>query len=582
MIVGIDLGTTNSLIAYYTEEGAKIIPNRLGKNLTPSVVSVDEEGQVYVGETAKERAALYPESSASVFKRDMGSNRKYHLGKRRYRKAGVEYEKDWDFSAQELSALVLKALKEDAEHYLGQTIEEAVISVPAYFNEDRRRATKLAGEMAGFKVERIISEPTAAAVAYGLYQQDKDARFLVFDLGGGTLDVSILEMFGDILEVHSVAGDNFLGGEDFTDVLVDMFFEDHPEIDRQSLDARTLRHIRKKAEECKLGMDTDAPDVMRCVIGEKVIEYSVNEKKYEAKCSDLFDRIKIPVKRSISDAGIKVSDIDKVVLIGGATKMNMVRRFVAKMFRNIPDCSINPDEAVALGAAIQGAMKERNQAVKELILTDVCPFTLGTEVTIDREDGSKESGHYHPIIERNTVIPASRTDTFYTSYDNQRKLRVDVLQGESRFAKNNLYLGEIVVNVPPDKAGREGIDVTYTYDINSLLEVQVRVLSTGEVKKQVFKNQSVDMSDEEIAKRFEELSFLKIHPRDQEENRLLIFKGERLYEESLGVDRIVIDMNLREFESVLDTRDENLIKEARKKFMKFLIKFETKNEDEFH
>ena len=582
MIVGIDLGTTNSLIAYYTEEGAKIIPNRLGKNLTPSVVSVDEEGQVYVGETAKERAALYPESSASVFKRDMGSNRKYHLGKRRYREDGVEYEKDWDFSAQELSALVLKALKEDAEHYLGQTIEEAVISVPAYFNEDRRRATKLAGEMAGFKVERIISEPTAAAVAYGLYQQDKDARFLVFDLGGGTLDVSILEMFGDILEVHSVAGDNFLGGEDFTDVLVDMFFEDHPEIDRQSLDARTLRHIRKKAEECKLGMDTDAPDVMRCVIGEKVIEYSVNEKKYEAKCSDLFDRIKIPVKRSISDAGIKVSDIDKVVLIGGATKMNMVRRFVAKMFRNIPDCSINPDEAVALGAAIQGAMKERNQAVKELILTDVCPFTLGTEVTIDREDGSKESGHYHPIIERNTVIPASRTDTFYTSYDNQRKLRVDVLQGESRFAKNNLYLGEIVVNVPPDKAGREGIDVTYTYDINSLLEVQVRVLSTGEVKKQVFKNQSVDMSDEEIAKRFEELSFLKIHPRDQEENRLLIFKGERLYEESLGVDRIVIDMNLREFESVLDTRDENLIKEARKKFMKFLIKFETKNEDEFH
>ncbi len=579
MIVGIDLGTTNSLIAYYTQEGAKIIPNRLGKNLTPSVVSVDEDGQVYVGETAKERASLYPGSSASVFKRDMGSSRKFNLGKRHFMDNGIEYEKDMEFSAQELSALVLKALKEDAEHYLGQTVEEAVISVPAYFNEERRRATKIAGEMAGFKVERIISEPTAAAVAYGLYQQDKDERFLVFDLGGGTLDVSILEMMGDILEVHSVAGDNFLGGEDFTNVLVDMFFEAHPEIERQSLEDKTLRHIKNKAEECKLKLDENGENIMHCVIDGKAVEYTVNEQKYEAQCSKLFDRIKVPLKQSLNDAGISISDLDKVVLIGGATKLNMIRKFVAKMFRIMPDCSINPDETVALGAAIQGAMKERNQAVKELILTDVCPFTLGTEVTIDREDGSKEAGHYHPIIERNTVIPASRTDTFYTSYDNQKKIRVDVLQGESRFAKNNLYLGEILVNVPADKAGREGIDVTYTYDINSLLEVQVRVLSTGEVKKQVFKNQSVDMSDEEIAKRFEELAFLKIHPRDQEENRLLLFKGERLYEESIGNDRAIIEMNIRDFEAVLDTRDNTLIKEARKKFMKFLLKYETKNED---
>ncbi|SEQ01030.1 molecular chaperone HscC [Lachnospiraceae bacterium RM5] len=579
MIVGIDLGTTNSLIAYYTEDGAKIIPNRLGKNLTPSVVSVDEEGQIYVGETAKEREILYPGSSASVFKRDMGSNKKFHLGKKHFVENGIEYEKDFEFSAQELSALVLKALKEDAEHYLGVPVEEAVISVPAYFNEERRRATKLAGEMAGFKVERIISEPTAAAVAYGLYEKDKDEKFLVFDLGGGTLDVSILEMIGDILEVHSVSGDNFLGGEDFTDILVDMFFEEHPEFDRQLLDDKTICHIKKKAEECKRGMDDNEKNIMHCVIDGESVDFEVNERKYEIKCAKLFDRIKVPLKQSINDAGIKISDLDKVVLIGGATKMNMIRRFVAKIFKKIPDCSINPDEAVALGAAIQGAMKERNKAVKELILTDVCPFTLGTEVTIDREDGSKEGGHYHPIIERNTVIPASRTDRFYTSYDNQKKLCVDVLQGESRFAKNNLYLGEITVNVPPDKAGREGIDVTYTYDINSLLEVQVRVLSTGEVKKQVFKNQSVDMTDEEIKKRFEEISFLKIHPRDQEENRLLIFKGERLYEESLGIERILIESHLREFESALDSRNDSLIKEARKKFMKFLLKYEAKDEE---
>ena len=295
------------------------------------------------------------------------------------------------------------------------------------------------------------------------------------------------------------------------------------------------------------------------------------------RCAELFDKIKIPVKRSMADAGLKLSDIDKVVLVGGATKMNMIRRFVGRMFRTMPDFSINPDEAVALGAAVQAAMKERNESVKEIILTDVCPFTLGTEVVIDREDGSKEAGHFFPIIERNTVIPASRTETFYTSRDNQRKLNVEVLQGESRFASNNLKLGDIEVEVPVGKMGEEGIDVTYTYDVNSLLEVSVRVLSTGEVKKQVFKNQKVDMTDEEIQKRFEELSFLKIHPRDQEENRLLLFKGERMYEENTGIERMLIDQNMMEFESALNTRDAKIIEKAREKFMKFLIKFETKN-----
>ncbi len=576
MIVGIDLGTTNSLVAYYSDEGPKIIPNRLGKNLTPSVISIDEEGQVFVGETAKERQILYPESSASVFKRDMGSKKKFNLGTEKYEKDGKEYEKVREFTATELSALILRALKEDAEEYLKQEVTEAVISVPAYFNEERRKATKIAGEMAGLKVDRIISEPTAAAIAYGLLNQ-QDAKFLVFDLGGGTFDVSILETFGDILEVNAVAGDNYLGGEDFTNVILDMFFEEHEELDREKLDDKTFKHIRQKAEEIKMNLGTESHVQAQFVIDDKVISFDLNAKKYEMRCAELFDKIKIPVKRSMADAGLKLSDIDKVVLVGGATKMNMIRRFVGRMFRTMPDFSINPDEAVALGAAVQAAMKERNESVKEIILTDVCPFTLGTEVVIDREDGSKEAGHFFPIIERNTVIPASRTETFYTSRDNQRKLNVEVLQGESRFASNNLKLGDIEVEVPVGKMGEEGIDVTYTYDVNSLLEVSVRVLSTGEVKKQVFKNQKVDMTDEEIQKRFEELSFLKIHPRDQEENRLLLFKGERMYEENTGIERMLIDQNMMEFESALNTRDAKIIEKAREKFMKFLIKFETKN-----
>ena len=580
MIVGIDLGTTNSLIAYYTKEGAKIIPNRLGKNITPSVVSIDEDGQVFVGETAKERLMLHPDSSAQVFKRDMGSEKKFVLGKEKKTKDGRNFEKDREFSAQELSALVLRSLKEDAESFLGQEVKKAIISVPAYFNESRRKATKLAGEMAGFEVERIISEPTAAAVAYGLYQHEKkDAKFLVFDLGGGTFDVSIIEMFDDVLEVHAVAGDNFLGGEDFTNVIIDMFFEENTELDRDSLDERTLKHIYSQAEKCKIALGMESHSLMKCKINDEVVEFNLDAKKYEIKCSDLFDRIRQPVKRSLMDSGIKVSDIDKVVLVGGSTKLAMVRRFVSRMFRKMPDTNINPDEAVALGAAIQGAMKERNEGVKELILTDVCPFTLGTEVMVEREDGSKESGHFCPIIERNTIIPASRTQRLYTVRDNQTKVNVNVLQGESRFASNNLCIGEVNVKVPARPAGEECIDVTYTYDINSLLEVQVRVISTGEISKKVFINQQVDMTEEEIKKRFEEIEFLKIHPRDQEENRLLLLKGERLYEESLGNDRVIIDMRMRDFETVLDTNDASKIATARKEFAKFLEIFENRGID---
>ena len=250
MIIGIDLGTTNSLVAYFTEDGPKIIPNRLGKHLTPSVVSIDEDEQIYVGESAVERSLLYPDSAASVFKRDMGSKKEFHLLHK-------------TFLAEDLSALVLRALKEDAENYLGEPVTEAVISVPAYFNDARRRATKRAGELAGLKVERIISEPTAAAIAYGLYQNRDQARFLVFDLGGGTFDVSILELYDTILEVRAVAGDNFLGGEDFTAVLETMFFDKYPKLDRLSLNEKTLRHIHKQADICKLGFSDSRTSRMR-------------------------------------------------------------------------------------------------------------------------------------------------------------------------------------------------------------------------------------------------------------------------------------------------------------------------------
>ncbi len=557
MIIGIDLGTTNSLAAYFTEEGPKIIPNRLGKKLTPSIVSIDEEEQVYVGELAAERMLLRPDSAASVFKRDMGSKKQFKLLNK-------------TFLAEELSSLVLRVLKEDAEAYLGQEVTEAVISVPAYFDDARRRATKRAGELAGLKVERIISEPTAAAIAYGLYQSQSQARFLVFDLGGGTFDVSILELYDTILEVRAVAGDNFLGGEDFTAVLENLFFEKHYKLDRLSLDEKTLRHIHKQAELCKLGFADKRVSAMNCKIGEELYELEVDLSKYEEACGDLLERIRRPVKRSLSDAHIRLSDIDKVVLVGGATKSPVIRRFVSKLFKMIPDTNINPDEAVALGAAIQGAIKERRDAIKEVILTDVCPFTLGTEVVREWENHEFENGVFCPIIDRNTVIPASRTERLYTVRDNQDKIRVNVLQGESRFAANNLSLGELLIDIPPAKAGEESVDVTYTYDINSILEVEVKVTSTEQVMKKVFLGRDVDMTQEEIEERLKTLSYLKIHPRDREENKYLLLRGERVYEESLGDDRLFVERAIRKFEQALNTYDQGIIEEAKEEFKKFL------------
>ncbi|MBO5239075.1 MAG: molecular chaperone HscC [Lachnospiraceae bacterium] len=556
MIIGIDLGTTNSLVAYYTDEGPRIIPNRLGKNLTPSVVSVDGE-QIYVGETARERMLLYPNTAASVFKRTMGSDKKYRL-------------EDKFFTSEELSSFVLRSLKEDAEVYLGEPVTEAVISVPAYFNDARRKATKRAGELAGLKVERIISEPTAAAIAYGLYECKNDAKFLVFDLGGGTFDVSILELSGSILEVRAVAGDNFLGGEDFTNVLEDMFFEKFDKLEKDKLDIKTLRYVHKQADLCKLGFEDNRTSKMNCTIADETYEMEIELAEYERKCEDLLERIRIPVKKSLTDSRLRLSEIDKVVLVGGATKLPVVRRFVGKLFRTLPDTTINPDEAIALGAAVQAAMKERKDSIREVILTDVCPFTLGTEVSVERENGGYESGHFCPIIERNTVIPASRTETLYTIRDNQSVVCVNILQGESRFAANNLLLGELNVEIPKAPKGQESIDVTYTYDVNSILEVQVKINSTGKIIKQILKGQQVDMTDEEIAARMEELAYLKIPPREQEENKLLLLRGERLYEENLGEDRNIIEHALRKFEAALNTQDPAKIESARNDFREFL------------
>lgn len=558
MLIGIDLGTTNSLVACFRNGKAEIIPNRLGENLTPSVVSVDSNGTVYVGRSAKERAMLYPLESASVFKRSMGTDREYILG-------------DWKLRAEELSSLVLRSLKEDAESYLREPVCDVIISVPAYFNDLQRKATKRAGELAGLNVVRIINEPTAAAIAHGM-TEEADSRYLVFDLGGGTFDVSILELYNPIMEVHAIAGDNFIGGEDFTDVLYNLFLESAG-IAPESLDLKTRSEVRKNAENCKCAFSHSNEIIMCCTIDGKMHIMRLALEEYERACAPLLDRLRKPIERSLRDAGVSLSEIDRIVLVGGATRSPVVRKFVAKLFGRTPSFGINPDEAVAIGAALQCGMKSRDKEIQEVVLTDVCPFTLGTEVMVDN-GVFEEPGHYLPIIERNTVIPVSRTETVCTAHENQTRICVKILQGESRMAQNNLLLGELSVPVPAGPKGKEAVDITYTYDVNALLEVEVYVRSSKLRRKILIQGNQSRLSQEEAEKRMEALQYLKQNPRDEEPNRLVLLRGERLYEEATGEERRTIDRAMMEFDRALKKLDRTEIVRAREKLEKFLNEME--------
>ena len=555
-MIGIDLGTTNSLAAYYKEGEPVLIPNVFGEYLTPSVVSVDDEGQVFVGHIAKERLLTHPHQTASVFKRSMGSQKTYRLGVK-------------TFTPEELSAVVIRKLKEDAEIFLGEEVEEAIISVPAYFNDTQRRATKTAGELTGLKVERIVNEPTAAAVAYGLQDKKDYTKYLIFDLGGGTFDISILEKYNTIMEVRAVAGDNFLGGENFTDVLVDWFLDHHKlELDELSPIARGV--LRKSAESSKCQFATSRFVTMSCTLDEKSYSMDLTLEKYQKRAEPLFERLRAPIRRALSDASIRIGDIESILLVGGATKLPLIKSFVGKLFGRFPSAHIDPDEVVAKGVAIHTALKKRNESITEVVLTDVCPYTLGTNVSVYKPSGFFESGHFLPIIERNSVIPISRSERVYTLHDNQKKITVEILQGESRRTSDNVLLGEVNVVVPPNQAGKEAIDIRYTYDINGILEVEVTVISSGLIKTLILEKNPGILSSEEVAEKLEALKDLKIHPRDKDEYRLLLAKAERLYEESIGDYRILISQEIMEFEGILDKQNEREIRDRAVDFSAFL------------
>jgi len=560
MIVGIDLGTTHSLVAVWRDGASQLVSNALGEWLTPSVVGLDDDGHVLVGKAARERLQTHPGSTTALFKRHMGSAHEVRLGSRSYR-------------PEELSALVLKSLKADVERAFGEPVTEAVISVPAYFSDAQRKATRVAGELAGLKVEKLINEPTAAALAYGLHQKEGETSFLVFDLGGGTFDVSILELFDGVMEVRASAGDNFLGGEDFDQLLLEHFVTLHRNESGFPSAVAVKQSLRREAERVRkaLGQDASAEFVLRHA--DREWRKTVTQDQLIELYAPLLDRVRAPIERALRDARIRVADLDGILLVGGTTRMPLIRKLAASLFGRFPSISLNPDEVVAHGAAIQAALKARDAALEEVVLTDVCPYTLGIEVS--RSMGKiQESGHYLPIIERNSVVPVSRVKTVNTLQDNQRQVLVRIFQGESRLVKDNIALGELDIAVPAHKAGEVELDVRFTYDSNGILEADVRIPMTGEAHTLVIENNPGVLTPAEIQERLKALEALKIHPREQQVNTHLAARLERLYQEYLGEARERVGMWASQFQQALETQDERQISEVRKHLAEQVDQFE--------
>lgn len=560
MIVGIDLGTTHSLIGHYGPDGPRLFPNALGEYLTPSVVSMDGEGHVLVGQAARDRMISHPADSVASFKRWMGSARETRLGQRLFR-------------PEELSAIVLRALIADAEAATGEKVTEAVISVPAYFSDAQRKATRAAGELAGIRVERLINEPTAAAIAYGLQEKKDGTRFLVFDLGGGTFDVSILELFDGVVEVHASAGDNFLGGEDFLDALEQALCADNG-IDPKSLSAGEHGQLRRRLERAKRELTANAQASVELTLGERHVLWQVDEERYARLSDPLIQRMRAPLERAMRDARLQPDQLDEVVLVGGASRMPLVARLVSRMFGRLPLRHVNPDQAIGLGACVAAGLKARDQRLDEVILTDVCPYTLGTQIARRDEHGQVQNGLFSPIIHRNSTVPVSREETYYPLHPNQKFLQLDIYQGESPLVERNIKLGEIMVPIQPGLPTEEnGVRLRFTYDINGVLQAEATKLRTQEQFEVILEQNPGLLSQEDIRARLASLADLKVHPRGKQENLALIARAERIYEEHLQA-RDAVQQWIVQFRQSLESQDEHTIREHRHNFAQALDQLE--------
>jgi molecular chaperone HscC len=562
MIVGIDLGTTHSLVGSFTPDGPQLYPNALGDWLTPSVVSVDTDGHVIVGRAAQDRGVTHPHLTAAAFKRAMGTDRAFPLGARTFR-------------AEELSALVLRSLIADAEAATGKSVTEAVISVPAYFSDAQRKATRTAGELAGIRVDRLVNEPTAAALAYGLQERRGGTKFLVFDLGGGTFDVSILEMFDGVIEVHATAGDNFLGGEDFLDAMQAACCADLG-LDLSKLSLGAQGQLRYHLEAAKRALSAHQSAGIRCTLDAREIEWSVDESRFNELVEHLLLRLRKPIERALLDAHLPPESLSEIVLVGGASRMPAVARTITRMFGRLPLRHVDPDLAIALGACIAAGMKDRDQKLEEVILTDVCSYSLGVACAKrDPRTNQETAGYFQPIIQRNSTVPVSREETFYPMREDQSRLKIEVYQGESPIVANNLKLGQIELGIPTDvPMDRRTVRVRFTYDVNGVLQVEATLACEGITHELIIAQSTATLNSEQIRNRFAALSALKVHPRDKQENIAMLARTERLYEERLDM-RPVLQEWLARFRTVIERQDEREIRAHREELVRALGQLES-------
>ena len=537
-IIGIDLGTTNSAVAVLEGNESKIIPNPEGNRTTPSVVAF-KNGEIQVGEVAKRQAVTNLNTISSI---------KRHMGDASYK---VEIEGK-QYTPQEISAMILQYLKGYAEEYLGEKVEKAVITVPAYFNDAQRQATKDAGRIAGLEVERIVNEPTAAALAYGLDKVDHEEKILVFDLGGGTFDVSILELGDGVFDVLSTSGDNHLGGDDFDNKIIEFLvaeFKRDNGIDL-SQDKMAMQRLKDAAEKAKKDLSgvtstqISLPFITAGEAGPLHLEVTLTRAKFDQLTLDLVERTKEPVRRALSDAGLSASEIDQVILVGGSTRIPAVVEAVRKETGKEPNKSVNPDEVVAMGAAIQGGVISGD--VKDIVLLDVTPLSLGIETM---------GGVFTKLIDRNTTIPTSKSQVFSTAADNQPAVDVHVLQGERPMAADNKTLGRFqLTDIPPAPRNVPQIEVTFDIDKNGIVNVRAKDLGTGKEQTITIKSSS-GLTDEEIERMV----------KDAEANAEADKKRKEEVELRNEVDQLIftVDKTLNEIEGKVDAEEVKKAETAR-------------------